>query len=838
MSLLQNEEFVLYQLRTAYLSSIKDGVGERLITVDTTVLNNPAFRAAGWVPSTDIKRTYSPPIPTAITSEYFQAPRSAGIKVPDSFGDDEDEGGMVTGGGGSNDTVGPTLNTKRRRRKEQLREDDSSDLSDESDDEGDQRPANQIKFTKMPLRTRAGSSPIPGSVFRSGEGPSVYITSPSRPSDSRLRRGSLGTVETIKERARRDTVTSSEMSSENEIEPVIYHRKKVNPHRAAKANNLLSQRIQEDEREKLEALDEGNESDSPSSSEFSASAGSTSLLGEDALDSSLQSGIPGIPAPMSAFNPSPKKPQKHPTPELQALPPPRPISFIPPVSALTQALKSKEQKPSDPFSRFAAWSAANDPKYDPAYKTPQGQPDQKMHPLYIKIYCPFSSQPSIPLELLLKRFNDSGEFLTVAEAIGFALWKYTEQKIQPPIAPERKNVNCWVLRMYDDGEVDDEFPPLTRNKSLMDFASNNSRGMRPRAREKPWDEFALVEATDREVIENEKLAPQYSREAAAALAEQTTESEGNSDMKPPPKPIAGRVKSVRNPITGPSFAPTATRKDSSSLMDAPAVPTTHAASRVGAPKTVTVHFTDENWNTRHIPFPCTTDTYIAEIFDGVCHELGLDKGLYVLKVSGSTTVAPSDRTVEALGTRMDLDLVRRRFVGDGVFNLAGSPGSSSPNAPLIISTGGATKKTKKGDRTLAAFSGTPLIHPLAQKHDALLGQTSYYRRYAVMRKQPMSFSSSTPRILAIDTEYMHIMPGETANNTKAIFEAQSKTTTVPFASIVGSQVSKKHPKMFRVIVFKERESKRYDFEAVSQAEALEIVQEIKAGIARIQEGHV
>ncbi|CAN9119404.1 unnamed protein product [Alternaria alternata] len=170
MSLLQNEDFVLYQLRTAYLSSIKDGVGERLINVDSSVLNSPAFRAAGWVPNAaDIKRTYSPPIPTAITSEYFQAPRSAGLKSPRRI---------------RNDTVGPTLNAKRRRRKEQLEEDDSSDLSDESDEDDDsQRPANQIKFTKMPLRTRSGSSPMPGSALRNelaeaGEGPSLMIDIP------------------------------------------------------------------------------------------------------------------------------------------------------------------------------------------------------------------------------------------------------------------------------------------------------------------------------------------------------------------------------------------------------------------------------------------------------------------------------------------------------------------------------------------------------------------------------------------------------------------------------------------------------------------------------------
>ncbi|KAF2270007.1 stress-activated map kinase-interacting protein-like protein [Lojkania enalia] len=833
MSLLQNEDFVLYQLRTAYLSSIKDGVGERLINVNPSVLNNPAFRAAGWAPATDIKRTYSPPIPTAITSEYFQAPRSAGLKVPDNFGEDEEEGGMVTGGG-SNDTVGPTLHTKRRRRKEQLEEDDSSDLSDESDEEGEgtQRPANQIKFTKMPLRTRAGSSPIPGSALRNrlmdnGEGPSVMVTSPSRPPESQFpRRGSLSTVETVKERARRDTVTSSEMSSENELDSFVFQKKKVTPRGAAKASHLLAARIQEDEKEHLEALHEGDESDSTLSSEFSGTADSASLLGDaDELDSPPP-GVRDISTAVTPFNStSPKKLKQPPAPTLQALPPPRPISFVPPISALTQALQAKESKPTNPLQRFASWSAAS---------------EAQANPIYLRIYVPFSSKPSKPIELLLRKHDDKGEPVSVSEAIGYALLRYQEEKIEPPLPQEKMNVNCWVLRMWDDGEVDDEFPPLTRNKALMDFASNNSRGMRPRAREKPWDEFALVQASEREMAENEKVTPVYSREAAAALASKKSESDSQTEKKPPPKPMPMRAKSFRNPIIGPSFAPTATRKDANTLADAPAIPATHAATRSGAPKTVTVHFTDENFNTRHVPVPCTTDTYIAEIFDKVCRDLQLDKGLYVLKVSGTTTVAPSDRTVEALGTRTDLDLVRRRFVGDGVFGIAGSPGSSSPNAPLIISTGGAPKKTKKSDRTGVAMTGTSLVHPLAKhSHDLIPTATSYYRRYNVLRKQPMSFASSTSRILALDNEYMHIMPGEAGgagNNTKSLFEAPGKTTTVHFSSIVGSKVSKKHNRMFRVIVFKERETKRYDFEAQSHDEAMEIVKEIKRGVERFQEG--
>ena len=84
--------------------------------------------------------------------------------------------------------------------------------------------------------------------------------------------------------------------------------------------------------------------------------------------------------------------------------------------------------------------------------------------------------------------------------------------------------------------------------------------------------------------------------------------------------------------------------------------------------------------------------------------------------------------------------------------------------------------------------------------------------------------------MALDNEYIHIMPGEKTG--------EGKTTTVHFSSVVGSKVSKKHPRMFRVIVFKERETKRYDFEASGVDEAGEIVREVKRGIERFQEGIV
>jgi hypothetical protein len=675
----------------------------------------------------------------------------------------------------------------------------------------------------MPLRTRAGSSPI-----RSGnltDGPALLVTSPSRPEDSRLRRGSLGAVETMRSRGRprKDTTTSSEMSSDNELDASYFQRKQVNPRRAAKASALLSERIQEDEREGdddmglgIGSVDEGAESDSTLSSEFAGTADTGSILEDVDPLTSLPTKLPGVPLGNTPQNSSPRKrPQPQGLGMLQALPPPRPISMVAPVSALTLALKAKNKAPESPFDRFATISGKGDP-----------------NPLYIKIYVPSSTKPTKPFEMLLRKVTDGGRPVTVAEAIGFALFRYGEEKLEPPIPATKMNVNRWDFRMVEDDEVDYDFPALKRTKNMNDFTSNNNRPPRARSRDKPWDEFGLVEASDTIFKENEILTPEYSKQAAEAIASTQESLTSPPAALAPPQGVLNLATTpnpsyVRNPITGPSFIASTLRTESKQLLDQPAAPTPTATPRTGAPKSITIHFTSDDFLSRTTVIEVTTDSYIAEVFDQACKRLGVDKGLYVLKVSGSTTVAPSDRTVEALGDRKDLDLQRRRFIGDGAFGLSGSPGSSSPNAPLLITPGGQPKKGKK------VISNAPYAS-LA----ALAANTSTYQRYNVTRKQPMSFSSSSSRVLALDGEYLHIMPssGEHHPTGTRLFEAPGKVTTVPFSSVVGSKVSRRHPKTFRVVVFKERETKRYDFEASSAAEASEIVREVKKGINKFQEG--
>lgn len=623
----------------------------------------------------------------------------------------------------------------------------------------------------MPVRTRSGSSPIRSSGMR--DSPALHITSPSNPSKAeRLRRGSLGAVEAVKQRARRDTTTSSEgLSSENEVDLSLFKRKPV---KGAKMINPLAERYKEVEEHETADIPEedegsGQESDGTTlSSDFGETADSASLL-EDVADPLASSPLADLPRPNTPPTPSPKKARMNP-PVLQALPPPRPISVIQPISALGQAIRARKTKPANPLEAFAGLSGKGIP-----------------NPLQIKIYAPFSESPDEPYDMPLQRTvrDDSGggqQPVTVADAIGLGLWRYNEEGLQPPIQGSNLNVNRWMMRMVEDGEVDYDFPALGRTRPIADFTSNNNRAARGRGNQKAFDEFALVAASEEQFKENERLTPKFSQ--LASTPEEESPENGPQEQPPgaPPPPVRALGPRL-NPILGQPFA-SALRSNTSAPADAPTVPATHFTPRMGATKLLKIHFTSPEALGKSHTIEVTTDTYIAEVLDMVCRKWGLDKAHHILKVTGTNTVAPLDRTVEAIGARTDLDLIRRRFGNDGPTSLTGSPGSSSPNAPLILTP----ETPRKGRR------GMQMLPPFAPRQDTI-NTTANYKKYNVVRKQPMSFSSSHQRTLLIDSEYVHIMPGETG---KTLFDTGAKTTAIPYGSVVGCKVSRRHPKMFRV----------------------------------------
>jgi len=615
-------------------------------------------------------------------------------------------------------------------------------------------------------------------------------------------------------------------------------QRRILKNRPGKAYGTLAKQIEEDE-EDLAVVqnnapsENAMDSDGDSlNSDFSETLGPMSLLGGTLRSSPLRSDMK-----VSIPDESPRK-RKQSAPVMMELPKPRPISMIQPVSILALALQARNKKPSDPFERFASLSGAGDPR-----------------PLYLKIYTPAANDDK-PMEILIRKVSNEGEPVTVAEAIGFSLWKYGEEARQPVIAKNAMNVNKWTFRIVEDEEVDYDFPPLERTKPLSDFTSNNSRAAARRMRDKPWDEFALVEANETQFADNEMKTPKYSEEAASAEPDTTSTdpttpqietSKQNLNVPPP-----GRVMPRRgNPITDPYFVSAAMRKESMvPPADAPNTTTSPTITRSATPRTLNIHYTSSDFVPRSMTIHTTTDTYIAEVFDQACKKLNLDKALYMFRISNTTTIAPIDRTVEALGAdHSDLDLVRRRF-GEGGAGTFGTPSSNSPNAPILGSSSallapsggfGTPKKPKNKD------GATSSVHPLAQQHS--VGQSgdpfasfglglSYpatglgtYKRYNVIRRQPMSLAPSHPRVLEISGEYMHIMPADPTTTNRALYDpVQNKTTSVHFSNVVGCKVNRKHPKTFRVVIWREKESKRYDFESATQAEADEIVAELQRGL--------
>ncbi|TKA26006.1 hypothetical protein B0A50_05518 [Salinomyces thailandicus] len=850
MSLLLNEEFTLYRLRLGYLNQAQDGVGERLINLNTAVLNEPAFRAAGWAPDTAaIKRCYSPPIPTTGAAEYFSRPvrsKGGGVDLADS--PEETYGGLISGQRGSDDTLGPSaLTEKEKRRRKQghrIEEDDSSDLSDDSDD--DDAPLHSVKFAKMPMRKRSSTSPARGPPDMLGDdgqgGPEVKVISPSygpRTSSlgikeatnaSNLERNAATFSHQRAGRPRRDTTTSSEMSSDNEgLAPQSAFKRKL-PSRAGRTA-VLSEKIAEEASGDSELEDEDEEEDVEVASDLSdefddedITPASPELPMVGTAEASEETRPPPEMPPAISANHSP--PKKEALPKLPKLPPGRPVSMMPASSLLSMALKGKGGADSGkPYQKYAELSGKGEAQ-----------------PLWIKIYAPFSNDPEEPLQVPLQKVKGAdGAVPTVNELIGLALWRYDEEEYDPPLAGKDVKVENWELRMVEDGEVDMDFPALARARPVTDFTSNNNRPPQRRMRDKPWDEFGLVRAERAiDTVDDEIPAvPPSDAARPPPVAMQSTTSVITTD--PSHLPAAPSFVPNRNPITGPAFALNPTmRKDSTNLLDAPQTQTATSTPRMGAAKTVTIHFTDpQSFQTRRITLPTTSDTYIAELFDMACARLGLDKALYVFKVRGTQTVAPSDRTVEALGSKLDLDIIRRRFgaVGDFGLGLSGSPGSSSPNAPLELVPN--TPPTAKEAKHKRKGFGV-LHHPLAAQQKSELNSTatsmldltgagSVGRRYHVLRKLPLSFSGSHPRTLVITPEYLQILPAP-ADESSGV-PLHGKVTNVPMSSIVGVKVSRKHPKMLRVLVWRERETKRYDFECSSHAEAESIVGDIKVGLA-------
>ncbi|KAJ2686541.1 Component of a membrane-bound complex containing the Tor2p kinase [Coemansia spiralis] len=85
---------------------------------------------------------------------------------------------------------------------------------------------------------------------------------------------------------------------------------------------------------------------------------------------------------------------------------------------------------------------------------------------------------------------------TVEQVIGFALHRYIDDGLTPPLEPDVQDVVMWALRIAEDGEVDDDFPALDRTRPASSFG---------------YDEFALCLSTPDQIKQNEDIRVRQGR---------------------------------------------------------------------------------------------------------------------------------------------------------------------------------------------------------------------------------------------------------------------------------------------------------------------------------------
>ncbi|KAL2312469.1 Target of rapamycin complex 2 subunit sin1 [Schizosaccharomyces pombe] len=367
--------------------------------------------------------------------------------------------------------------------------------------------------------------------------------------------------------------------------------------------------------------------------------------------------------------------------------------------------------------------------------------------LRLNIYFPSSESPSKPLFVELRKN------VLVSEAIGYILLQYVNQQLVPPIEDEAQNPNYWNLRIVeDDGELDEDFPALDRVGPLSKFG---------------FDAFALVKATPAQIKENQAAYPFKSKHPTSI-------------------PEANNKTHIRHT----SSTSSQSQKQAQDVKDT--LNTSHV---------VQVRLPPYGDNARFCNIEISKTTRLAMVLNQVCWMKQLERFKYTLRVAGSDTVLPLDKTFSSLDGNPTLELVKKK-VRDKKGSTQQLPTSSPQNSVY-----GSIKK----DAQSSTYNATDIM------------SSNTYQEFLVWKRQPVSFMGRHERLLAIDGEYVHIMPSESKN----IFETP-KTSSIHAGSIILCKQSKKSPCNFKMIVSKNRETKRYDFEVLSALEAAIIVSRIRA----------
>ncbi|CAO1635705.1 unnamed protein product [Parajaminaea phylloscopi] len=515
-------------------------------------------------------------------------------------------------------------------------------------------------------------------------------------------------------------------------------------------------------------------------------------------------------------------------------------------SALSLLLKKQNTAPENPFAQFYAGIAGRSSAVGP------------LGSARIDVYFPWAQGPATAIGPTRPSgalsVNPSTRCFTLSvrkdatmeELIGYGLYCYTEERWLPSLdAMESPDTSLstigWVLRIVEDGEVDDDYPSLDRSLTVGKFGG---------------DEFAICKASAQQIKQHRTAFGAIDRRASRVVAQPIRSGlPGHSAAATlaPTAPSAIAVPTATGAGTaGPGLAvqpgavlpsgslaqPQGSPLASPSALSRTTPAFGSALGLTGAPPIfLRVLITPNNQVRYKTTLSVEAEMYLADVLDLICQKRQLGRSdEWALIVPGDDgdhqqdIVVPLDRTVESLQGSHDLALVRRSTLGaqGGTAALAGQ--STNPKASIFRNSNEGSSGAGPNGMANVAGAGKGLgLTGLASQ--------SVYKSWTVTRRLPPMFHVGShrqhERTLTIDGDWIHIIPTDSrAFNTHA--------ASFPITSVASCAQSGKLAHQFKLLVAvkgiqsrqnasgAERQQKRYDLEAEDAKQAAEIVREVNS----------
>ncbi|KAJ8651685.1 hypothetical protein O0I10_012753 [Lichtheimia ornata] len=468
-------------------------------------------------------------------------------------------------------------------------------------------------------------------------------------------------------------------------------------------------------------------------------------------------------------------------PQPQASPQPPQPKRPTPKSALTAMIQERASAADNPFSEFSFVSGRGE-----------------NNPITLCVYLPHSAHPYEPVSLVVR--PDA----IVDDVIGYILYDYIEKKRKPPLEEEIYDIANWVLRIAeDDGEIEEDLPALDRTRQISMVS---------------FDQFALCRTAPNQVKQNELIRAKLGRSGPTVDVVKSNKAAGQENHLAPPQVAAPGTSANGSTFTtvdlgpidpvpvGPSYTSQQQEADSSAV--AVPIPSSKAMlTKSTMPMTPVKYFRIRLLTNEEVSatttIPVYAEMFIGDVLELVSRKRKLDPDEYMLTIADTNVIVPNDTTVDSMNDVTELCLMKK---GAGLTIPSSSHMWRSPN-----------KKKKDEVYYTGVFNTGP---PTATSGNGNNGILSQYKKYLVNRKMQM-FVGRRESILAIDGDYIHIMPPEH----KGMFDSV-KTTSFHVSAVLSCKQSKKAPANFKIAVAKDQSHKVYDFEAMSAKESQEIVSRI------------